>query len=294
MLCQRTSRRKTATKKVRITTARPRLELLEDRCLLSATPLTFAPVNPLGSLVYEGSVSNAFISPGTTDSYTFTINAGQTLAAVVTPQSAGLQPSFQILNSSNQVVGGGTASAAGSAALQQVISAAGGAYTVNVAGASNTTGMYTIQVYLNAAIDSGDNGGASNNTLATAQDLTDSLETLSNGIGSATRADVVGSVGNGAVIINAADAGSYDETGFHDSASKQYISGLLSTPPSFTTYNDYFVFDLSGVAAGTVINGAELVLANQGSASPNSSDTWTVYDVSTPIAALEASNSGRT
>jgi len=197
------------------------------------TALSFAAVNPLGSLVYQGMSSGDIAAAGATNTFTFSINAGQTLSAVVTPTSPGLKPTFNI---SGPTAGGATASAAGQPALQQVYSAAGGAYTITVGGASNTTGNYSIQVYLNAAIDSGSNGGPSNNTLASAQDLTNSFETLTNGLGSATRADVVGGLIGASAGVK---VGYYTDYNTGDTNPATPITAAGDTPVQITTINGF-------------------------------------------------------
>jgi hypothetical protein len=87
-------------------------------------------------------------------------------------------------------VGSATAPAAGrEAVLQTVPVSLGGAYTILVSGAAGTTGGYTVQVYLNAAVEAEEHGGPRNDTLATAQDLEPAFLPLTM---SADRAAVVG------------------------------------------------------------------------------------------------------
>jgi hypothetical protein len=65
----------------------------------------------------------------------------------------------------------------------------GGTYTILVSGAAGTTGGYTVQVYLNGAVEAEEHGGPRNDTLATAQDLEPAFLPLTT---SADRAAVVG------------------------------------------------------------------------------------------------------
>src|SRR5205085_1434421 len=68
-------------------------------------------------------------------------------------------------------IGSAAAAATGKkAVLQSVATATGGTYTITVSGAG-TTGGYTVQVILNAAVEAESNDGPANNTLGTAQDL---------------------------------------------------------------------------------------------------------------------------
>jgi hypothetical protein len=98
----------------------------------------------------------------------------------------------------------------------------------------------------------------------------------------------------GTVNVSNSDSGWYDDTGFHDSTNKNYISGFAGAPD----HHDYFVFDLSGITGN--VTGAQLQLFNPGD--PNdgyngpsgSSITYSVFDVSTSISNLESDNIGAT
>src|SRR5207245_1357721 len=79
---------------------------------------------------------------------------------------------------------------------------------------------------------------------------------------------------------------------------KNYLAGRLS---EVGDHHDFAVFDFSGL--GTPIASAQLQLFNPsgtptnpsgGFSSFKPSETYTLFDVSTPIAALRASNTGRT
>ena len=86
-----------------------------------------------------------------------------------------------------------------------------------------------------------------------------------------------------ATTLNSTARGWYNSTGFHDAGNSNYISG------SNDTWHDYFTFDLTGVS-GT-ISSANLVLFNPVA---NGSGVYTSYDVNTPAATLNASNTGAT
>src|SRR5262249_3667925 len=112
-------------------------------------------VNPLGSLIYESDYAHkTFISPaGGTESLTLAGNAGQTLAVVIHPLDPSLQPTVQLFGPGGISVGSASAGAAGKDALLQATPAAtAGTYTVTVSGAGGTTGGYTLQVFVNAAV----------------------------------------------------------------------------------------------------------------------------------------------
>src|SRR5262249_62077441 len=72
-----------------------------------------------------------------------------------------------------------------------------GTYRVVVGGAGGTTGGYTVQLILNAAVENeGRIAGASNNTLATAQNIDGSFITVQTPQAGAPRAAVEGSTDN--------------------------------------------------------------------------------------------------
>src|SRR4029450_3075524 len=65
------------------------------------------------------------------------------------------------------------------ALLQTISTTTGGTYSIVVGGAGSTTGSYTVQVALNAALEAeGLLPGATNATLATAQDVSTSFISL--------------------------------------------------------------------------------------------------------------------
>ena len=91
-----------------------------------------------------------------------------------------------------------------------------------------------------------------------------------------------------AAVIDALDSGWWDSGGYHDSAVKNYYVG------GGFGLNDrnFLVFDLSELSG--VITSATLRLENpvNGYSSPDPTESYTLFDVSTPIAVLRASGSG--
>lgn len=87
------------------------------------------------------------------------------------------------------------------------------------------------------------------------------------------------------VTLGAVDSGWYDSTGFHDSTNPNYLVGRSSAG---AVSNNFFVFDVSGLAGA--IASAELRIFNpaEGFASPDASETYSVSDVLTPIPTLLA------
>ncbi|HEV3416877.1 MAG TPA: dockerin type I domain-containing protein [Pirellulales bacterium] len=156
----------------------------------TAFPTPLAQVSPAGSLIYQNSLNGSVLFAGNTVPYTLAVAAGQTLSIVVTP-APGLQP--QIVLAGPGVSTSASSSAAGTPVILQTVPInASGTYTFTVNGANGTTGNYTIEALLNAAISTATSGGASNHTLATAQSIDSSFVGL---VGPAQRAAVVGPAG---------------------------------------------------------------------------------------------------
>ena len=160
-------------------------------------PTPLLTQNPQGSLIYNSSAAGNIGFAGDTNSFTLTIDPDQTVTAIVTG-SGGLQPSVELRNPASTVIGCATAAAANQPALLQTARAAtGGTYTFTVSGAGGTTGNYAVQVILNAAKESeGTISGATNNTLATAQNIDRSFIKLRTSVASAKRGAVNGATGS--------------------------------------------------------------------------------------------------
>jgi hypothetical protein len=90
------------------------------------------------------------------------------------------------------------------------------------------------------------------------------------------------------IQIDAVDSGAYQSSGFHLGSNQNYITG------NFAVENrSFFVFDLTGVSSP--ITAATLNLFNPGIAScclgyvsPDSTETFALMDVSTPVTTLVA------
>ena len=152
-----------------------------------ATPL--AAQRPYGTLVYEGTPADGFI-PNSGDAcfHTLSLDAGQMLGVLVTP-TAGLLAVVDVYDPFGARVGGTTAAAAGQAVTLLVPVASTGQYRVVVHGASGTSGAYKVLLVVNAAVEAEGNGGPSDNSLASAQNLDGSFSALAPGI---LRGGVVG------------------------------------------------------------------------------------------------------
>jgi hypothetical protein len=88
----------------------------------------------------------------------------------------------------------------------------------------------------------------------------------------------------------AADRGYWDEAGDQPSSNDVTVAGYNSATNYM--YNSYFIFDLSGITGDKT--GARLRLELQFYTSDDLSETFSVYDVSTDAATLEADGTGQT
>jgi hypothetical protein len=164
----------------------------------AAAPVPLVAEPLLGSLIYDPSATGVINVSGDTDSFTLALDAGQTITVRVDPTIPGpatLAPTVTVLNPSIVSIGSASAAAGNRAVLQTAPVTAAGTYTITVGGAGGTIGNYTVQAFLNAALESESNSGPSNNTPATAQDLNPSFLTLQTSLASATRGAVVGQFG---------------------------------------------------------------------------------------------------
>src|SRR5262249_42060491 len=98
--------------------------------------------------------------------------------------------------------------------LPTVAAPTSGTYTLKVSGASNTTGLFTARLTLNAALEAEEHGGPRNDTRATAQDLEPSAVALPKG---ASRL---------AVLVQGDGPASSDFYSFHLDAGQKATLGL--------------------------------------------------------------------
>ncbi len=159
-----------------------------------AFPAPLTPVAPLGSLVYDQTTSGIINPAGDTDAFTLNVDPGQTITVLVTPTTAGLQPTVQLLDATNSVIGTATAAAAGQNALIQATPTVGtttGTYKIVVGGGA-TIGDYTVQVILNAGQELEGTTAGTNNTTATAQNIDGSFVAPAGAVPSALRGALLG------------------------------------------------------------------------------------------------------
>jgi hypothetical protein len=92
--------------------------------------------------------------------------------------------------------------------------------------------------------------------------------------------------------ITAADSGWYNSTGLHDPFNGNYLVGLPPDAPG--QYRNWFVFDVPAVSGSITSARLELFNPSGGYSSVDGSETYTLFDVSTPIGTLTAGGSGLT
>jgi hypothetical protein len=142
-------------------------------------------------LVFSGSTSQTIV-PGSTISYSVNLDAGQTLAAIVTPDN-NLRPTRTITDPKGKVIGSAAGSAPGAlTSLQAITVGKSGTYQVAIGGAGKTAGNFTLQVLVNSLLQNQRYlGGAKDSTLANAQQIDGSPLDLGNGI---SRSAVYGNI----------------------------------------------------------------------------------------------------
>ena len=151
-------------------------------------PTPLHRIDPLGSLIHEGHAQADISRVGQTDTFNINLDAGQSLSLLVTPD-IGLQLSVETFDAGWNSLASASASTPGQQVLVQNVSVdSPGAYRFAVTGLGATTGDYDIRLLLNSGFEAESAGGASNDALATAQDLDGSFIALG---GKGTRGAVV-------------------------------------------------------------------------------------------------------
>lgn len=95
-------------------------------------------------------------------------------------------------------------------------------------------------------------------------------------------------------VLNAVDSGWWTHLGSHNANNPNYIAGRENG----LEFNNFFVFNLAGInepiASATLVATNGLASRGPGYRSPDPSETYTLFDVSTPISALTTSGNGQT
>jgi uncharacterized protein YdeI (BOF family) len=253
----------------------------------AAFPVPLSGIAPAGSLIYDPTVSGVINPSGDTDMFTLAVDPGQTIAVLVTPTSSGLQPSVQLLDPTDAVIGTATAAAAGQNALIQATPTTGttsGTCKIVVGGAASTTGNYTVQVTLNAALEiEGRIAGSTNNTSAAAQDINGSFNTL---------APLASSARRGAVLGQTDATGTPDYYSFTVAASETDTLAITSLAPGNVNLE---LFDGSGTLIATGTGGATnltKLVSNFNLASPGTYYACVTGDSNVPYSLVITRNAG--
>ncbi|MBX7105218.1 MAG: M36 family metallopeptidase [Gemmataceae bacterium] len=132
-----------------------------------------------GSLIYDGIYSGEISTGIDVDTFSIDLDANQSLTVIVTP-NGGLQPRIAVTGPGTNQVASGAVSGVAQVAGIPITTA--GTYNLAVSSLSGTTGGYTIQVVLNTINEAEANGGAANDSLATAQSLSTNMVSLGAGV----------------------------------------------------------------------------------------------------------------
>lgn len=147
---------------------------------LTAFPASLYVQEPRGSLHFAGSTSTMIGYAGDRDSFTLYLEGGQRLSAWIDPD-ANLSGRVELFDGQGNSMGMASSAAAGQDAFVSTVVPSTGTYTVSVTGLSNGTGTMTLGVVLNATLEAEMRGGASNDTLASAQVLDGAFAMLTPG-----------------------------------------------------------------------------------------------------------------
>lgn len=217
---------------------------------------------------------------GDVDHYAVNLAAGDSVSlALEALTGSGVQ--VELLNAGGGVIAVGAGGPTNyDRAISNFVVPSTGVYYARVSTTADAT--YSLTATRNAAFDT-----EGNDSLAAAQNVTGTEGALGH----------IGATGGGPTLtLNWTDSGWWNATGFHDATNDNYFVGQSGG----LQYRDYFVFNLAGVTQP--ISSATLQVYNPAVANGDSgngyisidpTETYTVFDVSTPLAALQASNSGQ-
>ncbi|MCH7751227.1 MAG: DVUA0089 family protein [Planctomycetes bacterium] len=234
-------------------------------------PVPLVPKEPLGSLIYDPSLSGTIDPAGDTDSFLISVDPGQTITVVVESDST-LLPTIELVRTDDDgdvLLGSATAAAPGEDAVIQTAPTVGplgqlgpgpSDYIVTVGGVEGTVGNYNVQFILNAAVEDESHYGPTNDTLAEAQNLEASFIPLHNALNDddtdlqPERGAVLGSMETGTSLMTVFEEGF--ETGslgpeWTTSSSRPdgriLVSNSLGTPAHSGSF--HLSMDTAGVGA---------------------------------------------
>ena len=264
------------------------LEFLSDGTLLAGGDGALYQIDPvtgaetyIGYTGYGELIGLESVPTDAVDSYSFVLDANQS----TTLFASGSGSALTLLASDGvTVLALGVAEGNDGQVIRDFIATSGGTYYVQVTRASR--GDYSLVVTRDAVLDT-----ESNSDISTAQALT-----LSPIDGTAT---VLGHViGQSELVLNATGSGWYDGFGYHDPSNLNYFTGLV---PGYAELRDFFTFDLGSLNDLAILSGrfqaynpSATTGAGDGFYSDDSTETYTLFDVNTPVAQLLAGGSGLT
>jgi hypothetical protein len=93
------------------------------------------------------------------------------------------------------------------------------------------------------------------------------------------------------ITVNALDQGWYNDDGEHFPLIENYAAGIcVPCSAAAVVFRNFFIFDLSGVSGP--VTSATLRLSTRNFLSGDLTETYTLFDVSTPLASLAAGTGG--
>ena len=149
-------------------------------------PISFAPVDPAGSVLREATLSAVLHQTSDTDTLELNLQAGQTLSIALDPSGA-LAGKVGVRNPADVEIGATTGTSGQTIALALAPVATTGTYRLIVESDGATSGTYDLDLVLNGHLETESHGGPGNGTLASAQDLSPAWSDL-NGSARALRA----------------------------------------------------------------------------------------------------------
>ncbi len=156
-------------------------------------PGTFAPLAPAGSLIYQAGIPGTLPVSTDTDTYTVDLDAGQSWSAAL--QTSGtLAGTLRILDPGDVELAASSGGVGDSIVLQSQAVTVAGTYSIVVETDGATSGDYTLELSLNAAVEEEHFGGSSNDTLGSAQDVGSAWTIIGSG---ASRVGIVGNLSSG-------------------------------------------------------------------------------------------------
>jgi hypothetical protein len=209
------------------------------------------------------------------DVYSFRMKKGESTAISLTSLTGQSPMNVELRKADGTVLATGTSTVTNvGSALSHFVAPVSGTYYVVVTSPHVGT-AYNLVVNRNVAMDL-----EGNNSFAAAQPV------LSNQVEG--RKWVTGAI-ESTVSLAAFDSGWYDSTGFHSSANDNYLVGFFDP----NEYRNFFVFDRSTIE-GTILSATFSAFnPTSGFSSLDASETYSLFDVTTPIAALRAGGSGQ-